>query len=33
MNGPITASYVEFLTCLEMERDSTIQGIANKSRK
>jgi hypothetical protein len=28
-----TASYVEFLTCLEMERDLTARRIADKTRK
>jgi hypothetical protein len=28
-----TASYVEFLTCLEMERDLTAQGTASKARR
>jgi hypothetical protein len=28
-----TASYVEFLTCLEMERDLTTEGNANKTPK
>jgi hypothetical protein len=28
-----TSSYVEFLTCLEMERDMKIEGEANKTSK